>query len=38
MHLTTKALILRDVDYKESDKVLTVLAHDQGKLTVSARG
>lgn len=38
MHTTTKALVLRAVDYKESDKVLTVLAQDYGKLTVSARG
>ena len=24
MHITTKALVLRGVDYKESDKVLTL--------------
>lgn len=38
MHTTTKALVLRCVDYKESDKILTVLTQDFGKLTVSARG
>ena len=38
MHLTTKALVLREVSYKESDKILTVLTADEGKLTVSARG
>lgn len=38
MHLTTKALVLREVDYKEADKILTVLTAGEGKLTVSARG
>lgn len=38
MHLTTKALVLREVNYKESDKILTVLTAEEGKLTVSARG
>ena len=38
MHMTTKALVLRDVNYKESDKILTLLTQDQGKLTASARG
>ena len=38
MHLTTNALVLREVNYKESDKILTVLTADEGKLTVSARG
>lgn len=38
MHLTTKALVLREVDYKEADKILTVLAAGEGKLTLSARG
>lgn len=38
MHVTTKALVLRGVDYKESDKILTLLTSDMGKLTVSARG
>ena len=38
MHMTTKALVLRSVDYKESDKILTLLTQEQGKLTASARG
>ena len=38
MHITTKALVLRAVDYKESDKILTLFTRDQGKLTASARG
>ena len=38
MHTKTKALVLRSVDYKESDKILTLLTEDLGKLTVSARG
>ena len=38
MHITTKALVLRSVDYKESDKILTLLTQDQGRLTASARG
>lgn len=38
MHMTTKALVLRSVDYKDSDKILTLLTQEQGKLTASARG
>lgn len=38
MHTTTKALVLRSVDYKESDRILTLLTQDMGKLTASARG
>ena len=38
MYLTTKALVLREVEYKDSDKLLTVLTPEQGKLTLSARG
>jgi len=38
MHLTAKGLVLREVAYKESDKILTVLTAQEGKLTVSARG
>ena len=38
MHLTTRALVLREADYKESDKILTLLTEREGKLTVSARG
>ena len=38
MHLTTKALVLRETNYKESDKILTLLTEQEGKLSVSARG
>ncbi len=38
MFKTTRALVLREVKYKEADKILTVLTEDEGKLTVSARG
>ena len=38
MHTTTMALVLRSVDYKESDKILTLFTRELGKLTVSARG
>lgn len=38
MHITTKALVLRGVDYKESDKILTLLTQEMGKITASARG
>ena len=38
MHLTTSALVLREVAYKESDKLLTVLTPGEGKLTLQARG
>ena len=38
MHLTTKGLVLREVSYKETDKILTVLTAEEGKLTVSAKG
>ncbi len=38
MHTKTKALVLRGVDYKESDKILTLLTQDLGKITASARG
>ena len=37
MHLTTNALVLREVNYKESDKILTLFTEKDGKLTVSAR-
>ena len=38
MHSSTKALVLRSVDYKESDKILTLLTPQDGKVTASARG
>ncbi|PWM19945.1 MAG: DNA repair protein RecO [Clostridia bacterium] len=38
MFKTTKALVLREVRYKESDRILTVFTDSDGKLTVRARG
>lgn len=38
MQVVTKGLVLREVNYKESDKILTVLAQGQGKRTVKAQG
>lgn len=38
MFYTTKGLILRETQYKESDKLLDVLTGDMGRLTVKARG
>ena len=31
MHMTTTGIVLREVNYKESDKILTVLTRDAGK-------
>ena len=38
MLLTTQGIVLREVNYKEADKILTVLTRDFGKRTVKARG
>ncbi|MFR1189239.1 MAG: DNA repair protein RecO [Oscillospiraceae bacterium] len=38
MFITTRGLVLREVRYKESDKILTVLTQHEGKVTVRARG
>lgn len=38
MQRTTQAIVLREVNYKESDRILTLLTRDAGKLTVTARG
>ena len=38
MHMVVHALVLREVNYKESDKVLTVLTRENGKMTLSAKG
>ena len=35
MHMRTKALVLRETAYKESDKILTLLTQEAGKLTAS---
>ncbi|MDR1217816.1 MAG: DNA repair protein RecO, partial [Oscillospiraceae bacterium] len=38
MFINTKGLVLREAEYRDSGKILTVLTSDEGKLTVSARG
>lgn len=38
MHIKTQGLVLRETNYKESDKILTVLTREGGKRTVKARG
>ena len=38
MFLKTKGIILRETDYRDRDKLLTVLTSDHGKLTVKAGG
>lgn len=38
MFYTTKGLILRETQYKDNDKLLSVLTQDMGLMTVKARG
>ena len=38
MHVKTRGIVLRETNYKESDKILTVLTESDGKRTVKARG
>ncbi len=38
MFKTINALVLREVRYKEADRILTLLTDTEGKLTVKARG
>ena len=38
MFETVNALVLREVRYKEADRILTLLTEREGKLTVKARG
>ena len=38
MFVTTRALVLREVKYKEADRILTLLTEYGGKMTVKARG
>lgn len=38
MHIVTQGLVLREVNYKESDKILTILTKEGGKRTVKAQG
>ncbi len=37
-HLTTKAIILKRIDFSESDRILALLTKDQGKIRVIAKG
>ena len=38
MHLKTEGLILRQTDWRETDRILNVLTRDRGKMTFRARG
>jgi len=38
MYINTSGIVLREVTYKDSSKILTVLTGSDGKLTVSAHG
>jgi len=38
MYKVTKGLVLRETNYKESSKMLTVLTETEGKISVAARG
>ncbi|MCL2627538.1 MAG: DNA repair protein RecO [Oscillospiraceae bacterium] len=38
MFVNTTGIVLREVTYKDSSKILTVLTADEGKVTVSAHG
>ena len=38
MYKTTKALVLRQVRYKEADRILTLFTSTDGKITAKARG
>jgi len=38
MYIKTSGLVLRETEYKESSRILTVLTSTEGKITVSARG
>ena len=38
MRFTTQGIVLRETNYREADKILTVLTRDLGRRTVKARG
>ncbi|MDR0890110.1 MAG: DNA repair protein RecO [Oscillospiraceae bacterium] len=38
MHLKTQAIVLRETQYNDNDKLLTILTRHYGKMTVKARG
>ena len=37
MYLKTEGIVLRETEYKDNDKLLTVLTRNNGKITVKAR-
>lgn len=37
-YIVTKGIVLRETETKEADKILTLLTHDRGKISVIARG
>lgn len=38
IYLKTEGLVLREVKYKEADRIITVLTKERGKITAKARG
>ena len=38
MYFKTEGLVLRETEYKDADKLLTVLSRERGRLTLRARG
>lgn len=36
MRRTVQGIVLREINYKEADKILTVLTREEGKLTIKA--
>ena len=38
MYKTLHGLVLREVKYKESSKILTILTEEEGKITAEAKG
>ena len=38
MYTKTLGLVLRETEYKDADKLLTVLTQERGKVTMRARG
>ena len=38
MYKTFEGLVLRETEYRDTDKLLTVLTRDAGKITLKARG
>lgn len=38
MHYKVEGLVLRETDYKDNDKLLTILTKDRGRMTARARG